>query len=355
MNNLNIQKSNDSSQLLKNGDIVTGKIVKTGRSSVFIDLGALGTGIIFGKEFYETKSKLKKLKIEDVITAKVLELDNEEGYIELSLKEASKELNWKNLKEKKENNEIITIKITNANKGGLLAETTNIQMFLPVSQLSSEHYPRIRGADKLKILEELKKLIGKELKVKILDIDKQEEKVILSEKAKETEKIKEVLKKYKKGDIITGEISGIADFGAFIKFGEENLEGFIHISELDWQLIKDPSEIVKIGQRIKAKIINITDEKVSLSLKILKKNPWKEIEKKYKKGDIITGTVVKFNSFGAFIKISSKIQGLVHISEFGSFENMEKTLKIDKKYKFKISVIEPKNYKITLRLTEQAK
>ncbi len=345
-----IQELDNSLKPLKNGDIIDGKIIKTERSSIFIDLGVIGTGIIYGKEFYEAKNKLKKLKLEDIITAKVLDTDNEDGYVELSLMQASKELNWRKLKEKQEKNEIITIKITDANKGGLLAETSDIPMFLPVSQLSSKHYPRVRGADKSKILEELRKLIGKELKVKILDIDEQEEKVILSEKIKETEKIKEYLKNYQEGDIIQGEINGIADFGAFIKFGKRNLEGFIHISELDWQLIQDPAEIVKIGQKIKAKIINISDEKVSLSLKVLKKNPWKTLQEKYKKGDIITGTVVKFNPFGVFIKISSKIQGLIHISEFISFKNMEKALEIDKKYKFKISVIDPDNYKITLRL-----
>jgi len=335
----------------KIGEIVEGKVIGKGRSSLFVNLIPWGTGIIYGKEFQEAKDNLKNLKIGDTIFAKIMDLENEEGYIELSISGASKELTWEALKQKKEKGEILTVRILGANKGGLLSEISGIPAFLPVSQLSPEHYPKVEGADTTKILRELQKFIGQELEIKIFDLDLKQEKLILSEKAKEAEKIKEILKKYKLGEVVEGEITGLVDFGTFIKFDSENLEGLIHISELDWQLIEDPAEIVKIGQKVKAKIIEISDDKVSLSLKALKKDPWKNIEKKYKKGDIVKGKVTKFNPFGAFVQITPKIQGLCHISEFGTRPKMEEILKIGKKYDFQILLIDSKEHRINLKLS----
>ena len=194
------------------------------------------------------------------------------------------------------------------------------------------------------------------MKVRIFDVSENEKKLILSEKAKETEKFKEILKNYKVGEVVKGEITGITDFGAFMKFTKEKdsaepVEGLIHISELDWQLIETPTKIVKIGQKIQAKIIDISKNKVSLSLKALKKDPWQDIEKKHKKGDIIQGKVSKFNPFGAFIQITPEIQGLCHISEFGTKIKMEESLEINKKYNFQILEIRPDQHRMTLKLT----
>ena len=335
------------------GEIIQGKVINKERSAIFIDLGAQGTGIIYGKEFQESKEQLKDLKIGDTIFAKIVDLENEEGYIELSLSQAGRELTWENLKQKKENGESLLVKIFGANKGGLLTEISGIPGFLPVSQLSSEHYPKVEGGDTSKILRELQKFVGKELEVKIFDLNPGEEKLILSEKIKEAEKIREILKNYKVGDLVEGEITGVVDFGAFVKFGKENLEGLIHISELDWQLIGDPSEIVKAGEKVKAKIIEIADDKIFLSLKALKKDPWKSIEKKYKKGDKVLGKVTKFNPFGAFVQITPKIQGLCHISEFGTKSKMEEALKIGEKYDFQILEIRPEEHRMSLKLFEK--
>lgn len=332
----------------KVGEIIQGKIIGQGRACVFLDLGVFGTGIIFGKEFYEAKNKLKNLKIGDTIFTKVVDLENEDGYIELSLTQAGRELAWEELSQKKEKDESIIVKITGANKGGLLAEVSGIPAFLPVSQLSPANYPKVEGGDLQEILKSLQKFIGNDMEVKIFDFDKKEEKLILSEKAKENKRIKEILKKYKIGNIVDGEITGVVDFGAFIKFDE--LEGLIHISELDWQLIDDPSKIIKNGDKVKAKIIDISNGKVSLSIKALKKDPWENIEKKHKKGDIVKGEVTKFNSFGAFIKISDQIQGLCHVSEFGSHKKMEQVLKIGEKHDFQILSIEPPEHRMSLKL-----
>ena len=338
------------------GSTIEGKVVARDRSSLFIDLGINGTGIIYGREFYAVKDVVKNLEIGDKIFAKIVELENNEGYKELSLRDATKEISWQRLRELKGSGQIVTVRVTGVNKGGLLTSLDGIQAFLPVSQLAPEHYPRVVDADKQKILKELQKFIGKTLEVKILDLLAEENKLILSEKAKSEEKTKEVLKNYKKDDVVEGEITGIADFGAFIKFPfpveneNEQIEGLIHISELDWQLVENPAEVVKVGEVVKAQIININNNQVFLSLKSLKTNPWEEIEKQYNKGDVIKGKVTKFSTFGAFVEVMPKIRGLCHISEFESKEKMEEQLKIGETYDFQVLLIEPKEHRMSLKL-----
>jgi len=334
------------------GKIVEGKVIGKARSAIFLDLGPIGTGIIYGKEFQESKEALKGLKIGETLFAKIVDLENDQGYIELSLSQASDELTWEKLRQTKEKGETIIVKISGANKGGLLAEVFDVPAFLPVSQLLPENYPRVEKGDTSKIIKELQKFIGQDMEVKVFDLDPREGKLILSEKAKEDEKIKEILKNYKIGDVVEGEITGITDFGVFMKFGKEGLEGLIHISELDWQLIENPADIVKVGEKIKAKIISISESKVSLSLKALKKDPWLDIETKYKKGDAVEGKVTKLNPYGAFVQLTPKIQGLCHISEFGTRTKMETMLKVGEKYKFQILEIQPKEHRMSLKLVE---
>ncbi len=358
-----IKKTKDAIVPSTIGSIIEGKIVARGKSSVFIDLGAYGTGIIYGREFYEAKEMLKDLKINDKIFSKIVELDNDQGYKELSLRDATKEFTWDSLREKQEKGEILEVQISGANKGGLLCELDGMSAFLPVSQLSPENYPRIEDGDKQKILKELQKFVGKTLQVKILDLSPRENKLILSEKAKANEKIREILKEYKVEDTIEGEISGIADFGVFIRFplsdktAEEKtpqIEGLIHISELDWKLVGDPSEIVKVGEKVKAQIIEINqNNQVFLSLKRLKKDPWKEIETKFKKGDVVKGKVVKFSPYGAFVQLTPEIYGLCHISEFGAKLQMEEMLKTGESYNFEIFSIDPAEHRISVKLTSK--
>ena len=355
-------EKNNFSKPARVGEIIEGKIVGKGRSSIFLDLGPIGTGIIYGKEFQDSKEQLKKLKIGDKVFSKIVDFDGEGGFIELSVSRASKQLSFEALEEKKEKGELVKVKILAANKGGLVTEISGIDAFLPVSQLANEHYPKVEGGDKLKILRELQKFINQELEVKILDLFPKKGQIILSEKAKDLDKMKEALKNYKVGDSVEGEITGITDFGAFIKFPsspsvsdgdsgdkKEELEGLIHISELDWKIIEDPSEIVKPGDKVKVKIVDISDGKASLSLKAFKKDPWEGIEKKYKKNDFVSGKVVKLNPFGAFIQIGKEIQALCHISEFGG-EKMEEVLETDKEYKFQILSINEKEHRMNLKL-----
>jgi small subunit ribosomal protein S1 len=336
----------------KEGEIVEGKIAGKGRATAFIDLGPFGTGIIYGQEFQATKDELKDLNDGDIVKVKIISLDSEDGYVECSRIQAKKDLAWDILEKQKEDGELISVKIEGANKGGLLAKISGIPSFIPSSQLSSENYPRVEGGDSSKVLKELQKFIGTELSVRILDISKETEKIILSEKGKENEERETSLGNYKEGGIIDGEITGIVDFGAFIRFGE-GIEGLIHISEIDWSLVENPHDVLKEGEKIRAQIIKIENGKVFLSLKALKKDPWKEIQKNYKEGDVIKGFVSKFISFGAFVEIEGGVQGLCHISEFQTREKMEEILEIGKTYDFKILSINASDHRLSLRILEK--
>jgi small subunit ribosomal protein S1 len=335
----------------KEGEIVSGKIVGKGRSSAFLDLGIFGTGIIYGREFLSAKHELKDLKEEDEVTVKIISLDSEEGYVECSRIQAKKEMAWDILEKQKKNEETLTVKIEGANKGGLLAKISGIPSFIPSSQLSPENYPRVEGGDSGKILKELQKFVGNEMSVQILDISKQKEKIILSEKANSDESKESSFKSYKEGDIVDGKVTGIVDFGAFVRL-DDGIEGLVHISEIDWSLVQNPNDVLKEGEDIKAKIIKIEDGKIFLSLKALKKDPWKEIEKKHKEGDVIKGTASKFVAFGVFIEIEGGIQGLCHISEFKTREKAEETLKVGKTYDFKILSINAAERRLSLRVME---
>ena len=259
----------------REGDIIEGKVIGAESSGVFVELWNFGTGIVSKKEVEKAKDAIKKIKPGDIISAKIIEAENEDGYVELSLNEASKELSWNELENTKKEDKTIEIKITKANKGGLIAELNGVNGFLPLSQLSLNHYPRVEQGDSKKIVWELQKLIGETMEVKILDLDLRQKKLIFSEKAKEAHGLKEILKQCKEGDKVKGEITGVTDFGIFIKFlpagtKEElsiQLEGLIHISEIEVEKEKHLSELFKTGQTVKAKIIKIADNKVFLSLK----------------------------------------------------------------------------------------
>lgn len=343
-----------TTRLPKIGDEVSGKVIQIGHSVIYLDLKEQGAGIIYGKEFLNSKESLKKLEIGDTIHAKIIDFKNKDGYMELSVSDVQKKELWKDLKEKQKNNESFVIKVLSANKGGLLTKISGVPAFLPVSQLSSKNYPRITDGEATKILQKLQSFIGKDFKIRVLDIDEGEEKIILSEKIQEEEKTEEFLEKnYKLGEIVKGTISGTAKFGAFIKFQKEGVnevEGLIHISELDWRLLSNPTDVVKIGDKIDAKIINITKSKVFLSRKALQPSPWEDITKKYKVGSQIKGTVTKFNPYGAFVQLTEQTQGLIHISQFKNIDEMQDVLEIGKEYNFEITLFEPKKMKINLKI-----
>ncbi len=337
--------------IFKSGDLVEAKLLKRASKAVYFDMGPFGTGIVYGRELMNAQDILKDLKVGDATTVKIVDVENDDGYVELSLREVGKQKAWYEVKDLKDKGEILTVKISGANSGGLMTELNQLKAFLPVSQLAGEHFPKVDDGDKNKILEELKKLVGQELKVKIIDVNPRNNKLILSERETAAENVKELLTKYKVGDIVDGVISGVADFGAFFQFTDNpSIEGLIHISELDHRLIENPKEVVKIGDAVKAKIVEIKDGRVSLSLKALKPNPWDKAEERYKAGEVYQGTVLRFNPYGAFVGLDSDIQGLIHVSEFGGVEEMKKKIEIGKTYDFLVDSVKPAEKRIILKM-----
>jgi len=251
------------------------------------------------------------------------------------------------LKKLRDSGTPVEIMVREANRGGIIMEYEGIKGFLPASQLSAKNYPRVDGGDKERILQELQKLVGTPLRVRVIDVDPVEQKLIFSEKGIASDESRHALALFKIGDVVEGEVTGVVDFGAFVRFND-SLEGLIHISEIDWTLIEDPRSVLKAGDRVTAKIIDIQGEKVALSLKALKEDPWIKIAEKYHRGDAVRGTVTRFTSFGAFAEIEPHIQGLLHISEFGTAARMQETLAIGATYDLKIMLLDPKEHRMSL-------
>ncbi len=330
------------------GDLVEGTIIAIDRGRVYIDLPPFGTGLIYGREYLNAADVLRKANPGDTISAKIVDASGLDGYIELSLKEARQAAIWGEAEQAILMQTPYSLTVEEANKGGLILSWQGIQGFLPASQLNKEHYPRVAEGDKDKILSELMRLVGHPLSVRIITADAKEGKLIFSERmGNEAEEKATLIDKYQVGDSADGEVTGIVEFGVFVKI-EQGLEGLVHISELDWGLVEDPHTLFKVGDKVRVKVIEIKDGKISLSIKALKENPWHSASERYSKGMEVPGVVIKYNKHGALASIEEGIAGLVHVSEFESPQALRETLALGKPYPFIISLFEPKEQRMTL-------
>ncbi|MBU6321510.1 MAG: 30S ribosomal protein S1 [Patescibacteria group bacterium] len=337
------------------GDLVEGAIIAIERGRVYVDLPPFGTGLIYGREYLNAADVLRKANVGDTISAKVVDAEGLDGYIELSLKEARQAAIWGEAEQAIAGGAVYTLEAQEANKGGLILSWQGIQGFLPASQLSKEHYPRVPEGDKDKILAELAKLVGIPLSVRIITADAKEGKLIFSERAgDEAEEKASLIDKYQVGDVVTGEVTGVVDFGVFVKL-EPGLEGLVHISELDWGLVEDPHALVHVGESVRVKVIDIKDGKVSLSIKALKENPWHAAAAKYKKGMEVPGVIIKYNKHGALASIEEGVAGLVHVSEFETPQALREALELGKTYPFTITLFEPEGQRMTLSFAGKKK
>jgi small subunit ribosomal protein S1 len=329
---------------------VKGAIVSVARNEVKIDIPGFRSGTVRGPELRDESGTGEALKVGDEVEATVIGLENENGDMELSFRFAGHLRAWEKIHELQKTGEKIVVRILEANKGGMLVSVNRIQGFLPVSQLSPDHYPRISGGEKNKILEKLRTYVGEDFTVRVIDANEQERKLIVSEKAVWEEDQKEVLNRYKVGDTIEGEVVALADFGAFIRF--DGLEGLVHISELAWQRIDHPRDILAMGQKVKAQIINIEGSKIFLSLKRLVADPWKDVADRYHVGQIVRGKIIKANPFGFFVELDADIHGLAHISELSSkpLKDPTEAAKIGDELTWKIVSIEPEQHRMGLSL-----
>jgi small subunit ribosomal protein S1 len=336
--------------LPKVGQVLNGEIISVSKSNILVDLGSIGIGIVYPGEFYDSPDRVKSLKKGEMVTVMLIELENDDGYREISLKSAQLTTAWQRIKERKESGEVITTRIININKGGLIVEVEGVQGFLPLSQLASEHYPKVEGGDTTKIVQALQKFKGQEFKVKILDFAEEENKLIVSERAIQEEAAKEQLSKLTVGDVVEGTITEVTDFGAFIKLSD-TLDGLIHSSEIDWKFIEDPREVLHPDDTVKAKIISLDGGRVSLSLKALKDDPWATVEEKFKVDQKVKGKIIKIRNNGAFVQLTDDIIGLLPISEFAG-QNPSEIVEIGKQYDLKIVNIDAKDHKLILTLNK---
>ncbi|MDA1038116.1 MAG: S1 RNA-binding domain-containing protein, partial [bacterium] len=285
----------------KLGDIVKGTVVSASRREVRLDIAGLTTGIVRGRELFTEADEYSKLKPGDEIEGTVTDLENENGELELSFRYTGQQKAWEVLRNTYTKGENIFSKVLDANKGGLIVAIGHITGFLPVSQLSPDHYPRVSGGDKSKILEKLKTYVGMTFEGRIIDVNENDEKLIISEKAVWEEKQRSEISQYKVGGLVKGEVTALADFGAFVKF--DSLEGLVHISEIAWQRIDHPRDVLKVGQTVSAEIIGIEGSKIFLSMKKLITDPWRDVATKYTIGETVRGTVLKVNPFGFFVEL----------------------------------------------------
>lgn len=331
------------------GAMVSGTVVSIEKNCIIVDLGGVLTGKISGREIKDSLGTMDELKVGDEVTSCVLEPENEEGLVVLSLRRASQDKTWDRFVKAYESNQTLKVRPKEANKGGLLLDVDGIKGFIPVSQLAPLHYPRVNGADSAKILSRLQDLIGVEFSVKIINLDKENGKLILSERsAYETER-SAALSGLKVGDTVSGTVSGIVKFGIFVAF--DGLEGLVHISEIAWGHVSDAHDFARLGDKVQVKIIGIDGDKISLSMKQLTKDPWEEIEKKYKVGTLIKTKISRLAQFGAFVQLSDDITGLIHNSEIsGNPEDPAKVLEVGQAIEARVIEINKDEKRIGLSL-----
>lgn len=333
---------------LKPGDVIEGTITSVKKHEVWVDLGANGVGVVMRREI----GFGQKLEEGEKVTTSVVDPEMDEGHALLSMKRAAKDRGWDELQRLFDSQDIIDVSPYDANRGGLLVELEGIRGFLPVSQLAAGHYPRVSGADKDEILQKLNALVNQAIRVRILDVSRKDNKLIFSEKEAIKDDMHERFTKLKVGDEVEGIITGVIDFGAFVNV--DGIEGLVHISEISWERVEDPRDYLKIGQDIKAKIIAIDKDRLSLSIKQMSEDPWLQEVKAFKKGAIVKGKVTRITPFGAFVQLSPSVEALVHVSEMSDDEGIdpEKIFQLNETKQFKVIDVDTEARKIALSLKD---
>ena len=332
--------------VLNVGDVLEGRVMSIKKNEIWIDLGARGVGVVMRREI----NHISDLAVDQIITVSVVDPELEEGHALLSMKRAVKDRGWDELQRIYDQKEVVSITPFDANRGGLLVELEGIRGFLPVSQLAAGHYPRVNSSDKDEILHKLSSLINQSIRASILDINRRDSKLIFSEKEALKGDMQSRFEELKIGDIVEGHVTGVIDFGAFVNI--EGIEGLIHISEISWERVDNPKNYLKAGDQVKAKIIAIDKDRLSLSLKQMTEDPWLLEVRQFSKGDTVEGKVTRITPFGAFVQISDSVEALVHVSEMSDEEDFdpEKLFQVNEKKQFKVLDVDLENRKIALSL-----
>jgi len=331
----------------KKGEIVEGIITEKNNKAVWVDVGSKTDGLILTKELRVARDFVKRLKIGDKLKVSIFQPENENGYPLLSFRKTLNNFVWGEFEEKMKTGEPIKVRGKEINRGGLVVDVNGFFGFIPTSCFGAKMAGKTRD------------LINRNFEAKIIEVDREKNRLILSEKEVSEKGLlkeqREALKKIKVGDIFEGEISGVMPFGLFVKVkvGKHPLEGLVHISEISWEKVDDPSKIYKQGDKVKVKtlVADVKTDKINFSLKQLKEDPWVEIEKNYAIDSKVNGEVIRLAPFGAFVALDKGIEGLIHISKIPA----EKALKAGDKVDCFIESIDKEARKISLGLVLKEK
>jgi small subunit ribosomal protein S1 len=304
---------------LKRGDILEGKVVRVSPEEVLVDVGRKYEGIISSRELESMgPAALKEIQVGDEVLTYVVNPEDKSGRIVLSLRQADLEKEWRSLEKLLETGEIFEATVTGYNKGGLIVQLGQVRGFVPSSQLV-----RLPQRDRERTLtheERRAKMVGQQLRLKIIELDRQRNRLILSERAAHRiwrkEQKEQLLASLKEGDICHGRVSSLCDFGAFVDLG--GADGLIHLSELSWGRVSHSREVLQMGDEVEVYVMNVNRERrrIGLSLKRLQPDPWSQVGGKYSEGQLVEGTITKLTDFGAFARLKGDaIEGLVHVSE----------------------------------------
>ena len=305
-----------SSKRIAHGDIIDGVVVRVDPDEVLVDVGSKSEGVISSRELGTREAGTPDLHAGDHIKVFVLQPENEDGNVVLSLRRARAESVWVKAQEQQATGEMIDAEVREQNKGGLIVNILGLRGFLPTSQVSRTHSSN------------LQELVGQRIGVKILEVNRKRNRLIVSQKAAFDEdrarQRGELFDKLKIGDEIEGKVSGLTTYGAFVNLGAA--DGLIHISELSWDRVANVADVLQVGQDVRVKVIKLDPDtsRISLSLRQLGQDPWDHIEKRFPPGAIVEGEVTKIKKYGAFLQIGDGIEGLLHISEL-AWEHVEHT------------------------------
>ena len=342
---------------LKVGDMIEGVVVSATHKEILVDVGAKSEGIITGIELSEADKSYKSIQPGEKITAKIAQIENAQGYIVLSLKKAEKDKKWQDAEEALDEGLVIDAVVIEYNKGGLLCDSLGLRGFIPLSHLDRVHFAndvaKFAAGSEAELKESLKILSGKTLRVKVIELDKEKNRFVLSEKdalsTYSEESRKKRLSEIEIGSSVEGIVTGIMPFGIFVDL--DGVEGLVHISEIAWEKVSHPSNYFKVGQKIEVMVLGVDDDsnKLALSVKKLTPNPWEHVEDKYPVGTKVKGVVSKIVPFGAFVTLEKGLDGLIHISE------AEAPLEEGEKVSAVVIQVDGSNQKLALSTREQDK
>ncbi len=306
---------------IKRGDVVEGVIVRIDSDEILVDIGLKSEGVLSTKELPATGyGSFNELHLNDKVLVYVIQPETQEGHALLSLKRANAERQWRIAEEQYRNNELLKAKVIDYNKGGLIVDVAGIRGFVPISQILNLKREEVAlGGENQETAAKLAAMKDKELQLKIIEINRARNRLILSERLAVQEwrqrRREELLDELKPGEVRKGIVSNLANFGAFIDLG--GADGLVHISQLAWSRVNHPSEVLKVGQEVEVQVLSVDKEKkkIALSIKRAEVDPWTTVEQRYKVGQLVTGTITKIAPFGAFARIEDGIEGLIHLSE----------------------------------------